>query len=73
MENAASATKAVFTAKTLKDVVSLQTDFTKTSFDKFVANSSKLSELGVKVASDAMAPVTARVNVAVEKILKPAA
>jgi phasin family protein len=73
METAATTAKAVFAAKTLKDVVSLQADFTKSSFDKFVSNSSKLSELGVKVASDAIAPVTARVNVAVEKVLKPAA
>ena len=73
IETAATTTKAVFAAKTIKDVVALQSDFTKTSFDKFVSNSSKLSELGVKVASDAIAPVTARVNVAVEKVLKPAA
>jgi phasin family protein len=73
METAATTTKAVLAAKTIKDVVTLQSDFTKTSFDKFVANSSKLSELGVKVAADAIAPVTARVNVAVEKVLKPAA
>lgn len=73
MESAAAAAKAVLAAKTLKDMVELQADFSKTSFDKFVANSSKLSELGVKVASDAIAPVTARVNVAVEKVLKPAA
>ncbi|HTH98742.1 MAG TPA: TIGR01841 family phasin [Stellaceae bacterium] len=73
MESAAAAAKAVFTAKTFKDVVDLNTDYTKTSFDKFVANSTKLSEMGVKVATDALAPVTARVNVAVEKILKPVA
>lgn len=73
METATTTAKAVFAAKTIKDVVALQTDYTKTSFDKFVANSSKLSELGVKVAADAIAPVTARVNVAVEKVLKPAA
>lgn len=73
MESAAAAAKAVFQAKTFKDVVELNTDYTKTSFDKFVSNSTKLSELSVKVATDAFAPVTARVNVAVEKILKPSA
>jgi phasin family protein len=73
MESAAAAAKAIFAAKTLKDVMALQADYSKTSLDKFFANSSKLSELGVKVASDAIAPVTARVNVAVEKVLKPAA
>jgi phasin family protein len=73
LENAAAAAKAIFQAKSIKDVVELNADYTKTSFDKFVANSTKLSELGVKVATDALAPVTARVNVAVSKITKPAA
>jgi phasin family protein len=72
MEGAASAAKAMFSAKTLKDVVELNTELTKTNIEKLVANSSKLSELGMKVTTEALAPINARVNVAVEKILKPA-
>jgi phasin family protein len=73
VESATAAAKAVFTAKSFKDVVDLNTVYTKTSFDKFVSNSTKLSEMGVKIATDSLAPVTARVNVAVEKMMKPVA
>jgi len=72
MENAAIATKSMFAAKTLKDMVELTTELTKTNIEKLVANSSKLSEFGMKVTTDALAPINARVNVAVEKSLKPA-
>ena len=71
LETAASAAKAMFSARSLKDVVELNADYTKSAFDKFVANSTRLSELGVKVTTDALAPVTARVHSAVEKAVKP--
>ena len=73
MESAASTAKALIGAKTLREAVDLQQDFAKTNFDKFVAESSKLSEISVKLANEAFEPITARVNVAVEKMLKPVA
>ncbi len=73
METAAATTKAVFAAKTLKDVVELNKGYTKSSMEKFVADSTKLSEMSAKVASESFAPVTARMTVALEKVLKPAA
>ena len=72
-EQAAEATRSLFAAKTLRQVVDLQSTYTKTAFDGFVAESSKLSELGLKVTNDAVAPIAARVNVAVEKLSKPLA
>lgn len=72
-EQAAEATRSLFAAKTLREVVDLQSSYTKTAFDGFVAESSKLSELGLKVTNDAVAPIAARVNVAVEKLSKPIA
>ena len=73
MEDAASMTKAMLTAKTFQDVVELQTTAAKTGIEKLVAESSKLSEMGMKVASDAIAPISARMNCAVEKMLELAA
>jgi phasin family protein len=73
MENAAQTAKALLGAKTLREAVDLQSDFAKSNFDKFVAEGTKLSELSVKVANEAFAPLNARVNVAVEKMLKPVA
>ncbi len=73
LENAASTAKALIGAKTLSEAVDLQQGFAKTHFDKFVAESTKLSEIGVKMANEAIGPLSARLNVAVEKILKPVA
>lgn len=73
LENAAQTAKALLGAKTLREAVDLQSDFAKSNFDKFVAEGTKLSELSVKVTNEAFAPINARVNVAVEKLLKPVA
>ena len=73
MEAAAQTAKSLLGAKTLREAVDLQSDFAKSNFDKFVAEGTKMSELTVKVANEAFAPLNARVNVAVEKLLKPVA
>jgi phasin family protein len=73
MEAAAQTAKLLLGAKTLREAVDLQSDFAKANFDKFVAEGTKMSELTVKVANEAFAPLNARVNVAVEKLLKPVA
>lgn len=73
LESAAAAAKAIFAAKTLKDVVELNAEFTKANFDKMVANSTKLGELGTKVATDTFAPISARVTSVVERAAKPTA
>lgn len=72
VEASAAVAKALLGVKTLKEAVDLQTDFAKTTFDKFVAEGTKLSEISIKVANEALEPINARVNVAVEKFLKPA-
>jgi phasin family protein len=73
LETAATTAKALVGVKSLREAVDLQTDFAKGNFDKFVAESTKMSETVVKVANDAMEPITARVNVTVEKMFKPVA
>ena len=72
LESSTAATKAMFAAKTIKDVVELQTDFAKTSFEKLVANSTKIGEMTVKLATDSAAPIGARVTAASEKVMKKA-
>ena len=73
LESAASAAKALFGAKTLKDVIAVNNEFAKASFESFVANSTKISEIGVKAANEALQPINARVNVAIERLKKPLA
>jgi phasin family protein len=73
MEAGAQVAKSLLAAKTLREAVDVQTDFAKTTFDKMVSESTKLSEISVKVANEAAEPISARVNAAIEKLLKPVA
>jgi phasin family protein len=73
LETSVAATKAAFGATTLKQVVDLQTDFAKSSYEQIVTETGKLSELSLKVANEAAAPIQGRVNVAIEKFMKPIA
>lgn len=70
MKNAASLTQAIFSAKTLNDMVELNTELTTSSIEELAANSSKLSEIGMKLTTEALAPINARVNAAIEKMLE---
>jgi len=73
LEQSAAAAKALLGAKSVREAVDLQTEFAKTSFDKLVAESTKLSEQSVKTANEAFEPINARFTVAVEKMWKPLA
>lgn len=65
--------QALFGAKTLREAVELQTEFTRKAFDDMMAESAKLGEMSVKLANDAARPLQARVNVTVETMMKPVA
>ena len=65
--------KALLTAKSLREVVDLQNEFARTSFDSLLAEATKLSELSVKAANQALEPIQARVNATVATFAKPIA
>jgi phasin family protein len=65
--------KKVIGAKNLQEVVDLQSDFARTSFDSLLAESAKLTELSVQVTNKAIEPLQSRVHVTVEKMMKPVA
>jgi phasin family protein len=67
------ATKAIFGAKSLREVVDLQSAYTRRSLDQALAEGAKLTEMSVKVANEAMQPIQARVTVTVGKLIKPLA
>ena len=73
LENAAEAATALLAAKTLEDLVQLNSDFAKASFERMVARSTKLSEMSAKVANEALAPLGDRVEVTLQKLSKPLA
>ncbi|MBP2307877.1 phasin family protein [Azospirillum melinis] len=70
LEKSVSNAKAVLAVKTIQELVELQSTFTKASLDAFVSESTKLQELTVKVANEALAPLNARVNATVEVLSK---
>lgn len=70
MEKGVSNAKALLAVKTIQELFELQNAFAKASLDALVSESTKLQELTVKVANEAMVPLSARMNVAVEALSK---
>jgi phasin family protein len=64
--------KAISTAKSLKDALDLQTAYARSTLEKTMAESGKLTDASFKLTEQALAPLTARVTVAVEKFSKAA-
>ena len=52
--------------KSVKEAFELQTSFAKASMEKAMAESGKMTEQSMKLAEQAFAPISARVNAAVE-------
>ena len=73
MEQSVSATKQILACKSVEEVVAIHSDLAKANYDKVVAESRKLSEMGVKLAEDATAPIAVRVNETVANFSKPLA
>jgi hypothetical protein len=60
MTSAANAASALLSAKTLDEVVELSSAHARSSFETLAMRSAKLSELGVSIAGDVLAPFMAR-------------
>ena len=71
-ECSAEVAKAMMKAKTLQDVIDVHTDYAKKRFDHLVAEGTKMSEMSVKVATDAMQPLQQQFDSAVSTLVKPA-
>ncbi len=69
-EESTSFTKTLMSVKSVKEAVDLQSGFAKASLEKAVAETSKITDASVKLAEQAVAPLTARLTLAVEKFGK---
>ena len=58
--------KALTSVKSVKEAFELQSSFAKASMEKALAESGKMTEQSMKLAEQAFAPISARVNAAVE-------
>jgi phasin family protein len=65
--------KAMTTVKSLKDAMDLQANLARSTMEKTLAESGKLTDASFKLAEQTIAPITARVTLAVEKFAKTAA
>ena len=72
LDESMSALKALTGAKSLKDAFELQSSFARAALEKSLAESGKLTDASFKLTEQALAPITARVTVAVEKFAKAA-
>ena len=72
MDDSMAAFKAMTSVKSLKDAFELQTSFARAAMEKSLAESGKLTDASFKLTEQALAPITARVTVAVEKFAKAA-
>ncbi|HVZ07248.1 phasin family protein [Rhodopila sp.] len=64
--------KALSTVKSFKDALDIQSSFARATLEKTMAESSKLTDASFKLTEQALAPLTARVTIAVEKFAKAA-
>lgn len=76
-QSATEAARGLLGAKTLEDVLKLQTDFARRNLDGLMSGTAKLSEIGCTVASETMAPLGGRVEAVIAQLVpseaKPAA
>lgn len=73
LDSSVANAKALFGAKTLRELIDLQTDFSRTGFDSLVTESARLTELSVTLANETIEPLQVRLNANVEKMMKPLA
>jgi len=71
-EESVTTFKAISTAKSVKEAMDLQSTFAKAALEKAMAESNKLTDASIKLTEQTLAPITARVTVAVETFGKAA-
>lgn len=72
LEDSISTFKALTGVKSLKDAFELQTAFARSAMEKTIAESGKITDASFRLTEQALAPLTARVTIAVEKFAKNA-
>jgi phasin family protein len=64
--------KALSSVKSFKDAFDLQSNFARATLEKTLAESGRLTDASVKLTEQTLAPITARMSLAVEKFAKSA-
>lgn len=72
LEESVATFKALSTVKSVQEAIELQTTYSKTAIAKALAESTKLTEASMKLTEETLAPITARMAVAVGAFSKAA-
>ena len=64
--------QAMIAVKTMQDLMEVQSGYARNSYDHFVTGASKFSDVAVKVAGEAFAPIQQSITATVEKFSKVA-
>ena len=70
-EETVSTMKALSSVKSVKDAFDLHANLARSSMERTIAESGKLTDASFKLTEQVLAPLTARVTLAVEKFAKP--
>ena len=73
LASASQTATALLTARTLDEVIQLNSELARASVESLLQQSSKLSEMGVTCANEALAPLGGRVEATIAKLTKLAA
>ncbi|MGE4281186.1 MAG: phasin family protein [Magnetospirillum sp.] len=73
IDDGIEAGKQIMAAKTLRELVDLQSSLAKTQLDRLLAEGPRLGDLSVKLVEDTVAPLSASLNAVFDKIVKSAA
>lgn len=72
-EEATAAFRSFAEVKSPTDLIRLQSEYARSAFDSLVAETSRMSELTIKMAGDVAEPLTSRYAVAAERVKSLAA
>jgi phasin family protein len=72
LDETMSTFKALSSVKSLKDAMELQASLARSALEKTMTESGRLTDASFKLTEQTLAPITARVTLAVEKFAKPA-
>jgi phasin family protein len=68
MEDNVAAAKTLASAKSVQEVVELQTTFAKTAFETYMAEMNKMTEIAAASFKDSLSPINERVTALVERV-----
>lgn len=73
VEDSFAHTRAVTGVKSVHELIELNQGFAKSGMDKAISESAKISEMSIKLAEEAAGPLSGRIEVALDKLMKPVA